>query len=98
MVDIILNLDTRSVPPKFHVVFDDMFTTVSSAHNEEVIDKIWTNMITNPNACLIVSLNEDNNTTLDEEWLAPEEVQEQEAARHQWIDQQHSFCWNNESC
>ena len=60
-----------------------MFTTVALAHNEEVVPKIWANMITNPNACLRVSLYEDSKPTLSDKWLSPEEVQELEAARHQ---------------
>ena len=54
-------------------------------------------MITNPNARLLVSLDKDTNPTLSDKYLAPEEVQEQEAARRQWIDQQHSLRWHNTS-
>ena len=75
MVGLILNLHTCSISPQFHFIFDDMFTTVASTHNEEVVPKICTNMITNPNACLRVSLDEDTNTTISEEWLTPDEVQ-----------------------
>ena len=75
MVGLILNLHTQSIYPHFHVVFDDMFTTVSSTHNEDVVPKIWTNMITNPNACLHVSLDKKTNPTLDDEWISTEEVQ-----------------------
>ena len=46
-------------------------------------------MITNPNARLHISLDEDTNPTLDEKWLAPEEAQEIEAARRQCIEQKH---------
>ena len=40
-------------------------------------------MVTNPNSFLRVSLYEDTNPILTDEWLAPEEVQEQESARRQ---------------
>ena len=52
-------------------------------------------MITNPNARLHVSLDKDTNPTLADEWLSPEEVQEREDVRRQWINKQHSFSWDN---
>ena len=91
MVGLILNLHTWSIPPQFHVVYGDIFTTVEFAHNEEVVPKIWTNIITNPDALLHVSLDEDTKLNLADEWLETEEVQEREAACFQWIDQQHSL-------
>ena len=95
---IILNLHTRSVSPQFHIVFDDIFTTIASAQNEEVVPKIWTKTITNTNSHLHVSLDDNKNPTLADEWLDPEEVQEQEAARRQWIEKQHMLCRSNTSC
>ena len=71
MVGIILNLHTRTIYPHFHIVFDYMFTTFAYAQNEEVLPKIWTNMITNHNASLNVSLEEDTNPTLDDKWIFP---------------------------
>ena len=75
MVGLILNLHTCSISPQFHFIFDDMFTTVASTHNEEVVPKICTNMITNPNARLRVSLYKDTNPTLAKERIATEEFQ-----------------------
>ena len=74
MVGLILKLHNNSKSPQLHVVFDDMFTTIASAHNDEVVPKIWTNMITNPNARLHVSLDKDTNPALAYEWLAPENI------------------------
>ena len=74
-----------------------MFTTVAFAHNEEVVTKIWSNMITNPNSLLHVSLNEDTNLTLSNEWIAPEEVQEREDSYCQWIEHQQSLFRDNKS-
>ena len=71
MVGIILNLHTQTIYPHFQIVFDYMFTTFAYAQNEEVLPKIWTNMITNHNASLNVSLEEDTNPTLDDEWIFP---------------------------
>ena len=98
IMGIILNLNTWSISPQFHIVFDDMFTTIASAQNEEVVTKIWTKTITNTNSHLHVSLDEDNNPTLADELLAPEEVQEQEASCFQWIEQHHSLRLDNTSC
>ena len=98
MVGLIIILHTRSIYPQFHVVFNDMFTTVASAHNEEVLPQIWTKMITNYNARLHISLEKDTNPRLVDEWLTPGEVQEIEVARFQWIEQQHSLRHNNTSC
>ena len=75
IMGLVFNLHTRSISSRLHDVFDDIFTTVASAHNEEVVTKILTNMITNPNDCLRVSLYKDTNPTLADELLAPEEVQ-----------------------
>ena len=97
MVGLILNLHIWSISPQFHVVFDDMFTTVASAHNDEVVPKIWTNMINNPTDRLRVSLDEDTNHKLADEWLDTEELQEQESTLRQCIEQQNSLCWDNTS-
>ena len=83
MVGIFLVLNTWSIYPHLHVVFYDMFTIIASAYNEEVVPKIWTIMITNPNACFHVSLDKYTNPTLAIEWLSLEEVQEREATRCQ---------------
>ena len=52
MVGLILNLNNWSISLQFHIVFDDIFTTVASAQNEEVVPKIWTNIITNTRVVL----------------------------------------------
>ena len=72
IVGLILNLHSRSISPQFYIVFNDRFTTIASAHTEEVVPNIWTNMITNPNAWLHLSLEEDTNPTLADKWLATE--------------------------
>ena len=79
MVGIILNLHTRTIYPHFHIVFDYMFTTFSYAQNDEVLPKIWTNMITKPNARLRVSIDEETIPNLSSKWLSPDEVQDLEA-------------------
>ena len=97
MVVIILNLHTWFISPQLHVIFDDIFTTVAFAHKEEVVPQTWTNMITNPNDCLNVSLDKETNPTLANNWISHKEVQEQEVVPRQWIDKQHSLCQDNTS-
>ena len=72
MVGLIIKLHTWSISTQLYVVFDDMFTTIYSAHNEEVLPKICTNMITNPNDCLNFSLDKDTKPTFSGEWFSPE--------------------------
>ena len=91
LVGLVLNLHTHSISPQFHVVFDDMFTTVTSPDNETVVPKIWSDLITCPEARLRVQLDEDSDPLLADEWLSPEEASERELARRQWATQQHSL-------
>ena len=74
-----------------------MFTTVAFAHNEDVLLQTWTNMITNPNDSLNVSLDKETNPTLANDRIAHKEVQEQEVVPRQCIEKQHSLCQDNTS-
>ena len=40
-VPLILNLQTGSISPHYHVVFDDAFTTVSSVREDEIPPTFW---------------------------------------------------------
>ena len=79
MVALVLNLNTHSISPQFHVVFDDMFTSVHS-NQEEVVPKIWSSLITCPSARLRVVLDQDANPELEDEWLTPLEAENREVA------------------
>ena len=86
MVGLILNLNTRSISPQFHVVFDDMFTSVVS-NQTEVVPKIWTSLLMSPSARLHVTLDTEAQVELDDEWLTPEESLKREATRRQLLEQ-----------
>ena len=81
LIGLILNMTTRSISPQFHVVYDDMFSTVHS--NEGSIPEQWRKMITTPNARLQVLLDEHDDPELSNEWLSNEERQARENAARQ---------------
>ena len=61
----VLNLTTGSITTQFHVVFDDLFSTVNSIRREEQPPSNWSNL------CLenIELIHTDNLTPLSPEWL-----------------------------
>jgi hypothetical protein len=84
-VPLILNLQTGSITPQFHVVFDDYFTTVASISDDDNPPDVWEDL------CLENSLHiatEDNNqeNTLDsfiylnDDWLTNEELRAKQRA------------------
>ena len=70
-VGLVLNLLTGSISPQFHVVFDDMFSTVmsSTAANPEV----WIRLVTSRNSSIQVILDQEYDPELDDEWLIADE-------------------------
>jgi len=70
-VPLVLNLQTGSITPQYHVVFDDLFTTVSSIAREEEPPSHWEDL------CLeqSVYIPQDATATsyLNDDWLTPEE-------------------------
>jgi hypothetical protein len=84
-VSLILNVQTGSISPQFHVVFDEKFTTVSSSHSttdrhESILDLLrqpgsrenLLDDIWNP-------LEDGPAPELADEWLSPEEISEKES-------------------
>ena len=65
----VLNLLTGSISPQFHVVFNDMFSTVmiSTAADPEV----WIRLVTSRNSRIQVMLDQEDDPELDDEWLTP---------------------------
>ena len=63
---LILNFVMKSISSQFHVVFNDMFTSVHYNHDME--PDTWHQLITSPNCCLQVVDDEDNPDLCDE-WL-----------------------------
>ena len=69
-VPLVLNLQTGSVSPQFHVVIDDWFTTVSSDGDDpdEPLDgNVWTTLLMDHR--VEVYFDERTELELDDEWL-----------------------------
>jgi len=71
LIGLVLNLTTHSITPQFHLVYDDMFTTVYSDGNQA--PESWTTLITTRQSRLQVQLDEDANPELADEWLEADE-------------------------
>ena len=79
-VPLVLNLQTGSITPQYHVVFDDHFSTVTSVEREMDPPHHWAELCLE-NATYIptdptdVGANGDSTTMfLDDDWLTPEEL------------------------
>ena len=66
-VELVLNLLTDSNSPQFHVVFDDMFSTVMSSTAAD--PEVWIKLITSRNSRIQVMLDQEDDPELDDEWL-----------------------------
>ena len=66
-VGLVLNLLTGSISPQYHVVFDDMFSTVmiSTAADPEVCIRL----VTSRKSRIQVMLYQEDDPDLDYEWL-----------------------------
>ena len=71
-VPLILNLQTGSISPQFHVVFDDSFSTVASVEKEQDPPDHWEEL------CLEnthrIPLEKEDHQYLPDDWLTPEEL------------------------
>ena len=70
-VGLVLNLLTGSISPQYHVVFDEMFSTVmiSTYADPEVLIRL----VTSRNSRIQVMLDQENDPELDNEWLTDDE-------------------------
>ena len=66
-VGLVLNLLTGSISPQFHVVFDDMFSTVMSSTAAE--PEVWIRLVTSRNSRIQVMLDQEDDPDLYDEWL-----------------------------
>ena len=66
-VGLVLNLLTGSISPQYHVLFDDIFSTVmiSTAADPE----FWISLVTSRNSRIQVMIDQEDNPELDDEWL-----------------------------
>jgi hypothetical protein len=71
LAGLVLNRTTGSITCQFHLLFDDMFSTVHSA--DESVPDSWNHLITRPSARLQIQLDDDASPDLSDEWLNPNE-------------------------
>jgi hypothetical protein len=77
-VPLVLNLETGSITPQFHVVFDDLFSTVSSVERENEPPDNWDQLCLENTTLIPVENNHDHpadwNTpdTMQFDWMTPE--------------------------
>ena len=73
LVSLILNQSTRSISPQFHVVFDDLFSTVHT--NESETPREWNKLISMPSARFQTAVEGSAELELADEWLTPTELE-----------------------
>ena len=66
-VGLFLNLLTGSISPKFHVVFDDTFSTLMSSTAAD--PEVWIMLATSRISRIHVMLDQEDDPELDDEWL-----------------------------
>lgn len=76
-VGLVRNLQTGSITPQFHMVYDDFFETVHSDEDQE--PKEWLELVTLNRFQSDID-SDDYIPDLPDEWLNPQERQEREAA------------------
>ena len=83
-VPLVLNMQTGSISPQYHVVFDDNFSTVASVGSSEEPPSFWENLELDEafrNASEYHVELDDAKVELSSEWLTPEELEERERRR-----------------
>jgi hypothetical protein len=82
-VPLILNLQTGSISPQFHVVFDDSFSTVKSIGDDDVPPDFWT--APNLEMCIHrvpIDAADPTASLLPDDWLTPHELEEKRRCLH----------------
>ena len=70
-VGLVLNLLAGSISPHYHVLFDDMFSTVMNSTTAD--PEVWINLVTPSNSRIQVMLYQEDDPELDDEWLTADE-------------------------
>ena len=65
------NLFTGSISPKYHIVFDDMFSTVMSSTASD--PEVWIRLVTSRNPRIQIMLDQEDDPELDDEWLTADD-------------------------
>jgi hypothetical protein len=71
-VPLVINLDTRSITTQFHVVFDDLFTTVPSIERETALLDHWAELYLENSTHIMLDFPLQH---LNDEWLTKEELE-----------------------
>lgn len=82
-VPLVLNLQTGSISPQFHIVFDDSFSTVTSVATDSDPPDFWT--AHNIESCLHkipVEVDDTSASLLPDDWLTPGELEEKRRHEH----------------
>lgn len=82
-VPLVLNLQTGSNSPQFHLVFDDSFSTVTSTADDLVPPELWT--AANIESCLYripVEPDDSFSRFLPDDWLTPSKLEEKHCNEH----------------
>ena len=69
-VPLVLNLQTGSISPQYHIVFDDLFSTVQSLSVSEEPPTFWNESGIEEHLHKVI-LDVDTLAQLGEEWLTP---------------------------
>ena len=64
-VGLVLNLLTGSISPQYHVVFDEIFSTVRSSTSAD--PEVWIRLVTSRNSRIQVMLYQEDYPELDDE-------------------------------
>jgi hypothetical protein len=65
-VPLVLSLQTLSITPQFHIVFDDWFTTVSSSTIDDPLNPVWLSLFSD--GYFQYSFDENDDVELDTSW------------------------------
>ena len=87
-VGLVLNLQTKSISPQWHIVVDDGFTTVF--RNDDTAVPTWEKLLTTRGARLRHQVDDEVDYDLSDEWLTEEEriSRDQDRRRRQIADVQ----------
>ena len=66
-VGLVINLLTGSISPQYHVVFDDMLSTITIS--TAAYPEAWITLVTPRNSRIQVMLDQEDDPELDDEWL-----------------------------
>eukprot|EP00804_Cyclotella_cryptica_P010321 CCRYP_012254-RA/>CCRYP_012254-RA protein AED:0.10 eAED:0.03 QI:0/0/0/1/1/1/3/0/1268 len=83
-VPLILNPRTQHISPQFHVIFDDVFTTVPSLTNESERDHHFEQLFSTSRECYVDPSDiTPNSKLLDDQWLSPSDLASRNLQRQQ---------------